>query len=197
MLCRCSANKVRNALKQEFPSYDVVEFRGTGPIVDQLKTFATASLIVAPHGAGLANMVASPLHTPVLEIGPLQCSSCYIHLSIKVTSCFFSRSVVGITPLPHAEGTWKSQESCKLVSCRHENKLPRSLRLQAFFVFRFFKRAVGNTALGEPTSTTLTTNAGLRGRYLPALSCKPVQTPTVAPAHLREAPSGQMGPPLR
>ena len=78
--------QVRDALKQEFPSHDVVEFVGTGPIPAQLKTFATASLIVAPHGAGLSNMVVSPLHTPVLEIGPLGCPSCYTHLAIKVTS---------------------------------------------------------------------------------------------------------------
>lgn len=78
--------KVRDALIQEFPSYDIVEFMGTGPILAQLKTFATASLILAPHGAGLSNMMVSPLHTPVLEIGPLECSSCYIHLAVKVTS---------------------------------------------------------------------------------------------------------------
>lgn len=77
---------MRDALKQEFFSYDVVEFWGTGPILAQLKTFATASLIVAPHGAGLSNMVVSPLHTPVLEIGPLGCSACYVHLAMKVTS---------------------------------------------------------------------------------------------------------------
>lgn len=81
----CFINKVRDALKQEFPNYDVEEFLGTGSILAQLQTFATASLIVAPHGAGLSNMVVSPLHTPVLEIGPLGCSACYVHLAMKVT----------------------------------------------------------------------------------------------------------------
>lgn len=61
-----------------------MEFLGQGPILEQLQHFATASLIVAPHGAGLANMVVSPLHTPVLEIGPPGCSICYLHLAIKV-----------------------------------------------------------------------------------------------------------------
>lgn len=78
------AQKVRDALKEEFPSYDVVEFFGTGPIISQLQLFATASLIVAPHGAGLSNMVVSPLHTPVLEIGPPDCTACYVHLAVKV-----------------------------------------------------------------------------------------------------------------
>lgn len=76
--------KVRDALKQEFPNFDVVEFSGTGPIISQLQLFATASLIVAPHGAGLSNMVVSPLHTPVLEIGAVTCPSCYMHLALKV-----------------------------------------------------------------------------------------------------------------
>lgn len=76
--------KVREALELTFPSYDVVEFLGEGPILEQLQQFATASLIVAPHGAGLANMMVSPLHTPVLEIGPPGCPMCYVHLAIKV-----------------------------------------------------------------------------------------------------------------
>lgn len=69
-----SPQKVRDALKQEFPSYDVVEFFGNDNILTQLQTFATASIIVAPHGVGLSNMVVAPLHTPVFEIAPLECS---------------------------------------------------------------------------------------------------------------------------
>lgn len=60
------------------------EFLGHGPISEQLKNFAQASLIVAPHGAGLSNVMVSPLHTPVLEIAPPSCSICYIHLAVKV-----------------------------------------------------------------------------------------------------------------
>ncbi|CAM9968681.1 unnamed protein product, partial [Pylaiella littoralis] len=77
-------DQVREALEQEFPSFDVVEFLGTGSIIPQLRLFATASLIVAPHGAGLSNMIVSPLHTPVLEIGSVDCPSCYMHLALKL-----------------------------------------------------------------------------------------------------------------
>lgn len=73
-------------MEQNLPSYDIVEFLGTGPVLSQLQTFATASLVVAPHGAGLANMIVSSLHTPVLEIGPPDCSTCFLHLALKVTS---------------------------------------------------------------------------------------------------------------
>ncbi|CAM9436075.1 unnamed protein product, partial [Hapterophycus canaliculatus] len=79
-----NSGNISKALTEEFPSYDVVEFLGTGPVASQLELFATASLIVAPHGAGLSNIMVSPLHTPVLEIGPPECSSCYIHLAVKV-----------------------------------------------------------------------------------------------------------------
>ena len=85
--------KIREALELNFPSYDVVEFLGQGPILQQLQEFATASLIVGPHGAGLTNMIVSPLHTPVLEIGPVQCPVCYLHLAIKVKySCAAARN---------------------------------------------------------------------------------------------------------
>ncbi|CBJ29242.1 conserved unknown protein [Ectocarpus siliculosus] len=79
-------DQVRDALKQDFPDHDIVEFWGNGPIIRQMRLFATASVIVAPHGAGLSNMVVSPLHTPVLEIGSPDCSACYLHLALKVIS---------------------------------------------------------------------------------------------------------------
>lgn len=64
----------------------MVEFFGDGSVESQLKMFATASAIVGPHGAGLSNMVVSPLRTPVLEIAATGCPYCYTHLAIKV--CF-------------------------------------------------------------------------------------------------------------
>lgn len=62
----------------------MVEFTGDGTVVSQLEAFATASVVVGPHGAGLSNIVVSSLHTPVLEIGPISCSTCFLHLAIKV-----------------------------------------------------------------------------------------------------------------
>lgn len=45
-------------------------------------------MIVGPHGAGLSNMVVSPLHTMILEIGPIDCPACYVTLAIKVGGGF-------------------------------------------------------------------------------------------------------------
>ncbi|CAM9799475.1 unnamed protein product [Ectocarpus sp. 6 AP-2014] len=77
-------DKVKEALEMNFPSFDVVEFFGTDPVRDQLMTFANASMVIAPHGAGLANMIVAPLHTPVLEIAPLSCPSCFLRLALKL-----------------------------------------------------------------------------------------------------------------
>lgn len=83
-VCVCVPPQVRKALQDAFPEFDVVEFLGDGSIFSQLDTFSTASMIVGPHGAGLSNIVVSPLHTPVLEIGPIQCPTCYLNLAVKV-----------------------------------------------------------------------------------------------------------------
>ncbi|CAN0080944.1 unnamed protein product [Pylaiella littoralis] len=96
-------SQVRNALEQEFPSYDVVEFSGTGNIRTQLQTFATASIIVSPHGAGLSNIIVSPLHTPVLEIGPVECPPCYIHLALKLQH-IYARHPASSERIPCARG---------------------------------------------------------------------------------------------
>ncbi|CAN0093455.1 unnamed protein product, partial [Ectocarpus fasciculatus] len=74
-------DEVKEALKINFPSFDVVEFFGRGSVRDQLKTFATAAMIIAPHGAGLASIIVAPLHTPVLEIGALACPPCFLRLA--------------------------------------------------------------------------------------------------------------------
>lgn len=79
-----AATQVKNALESNFPDHDVVPFLGAGSMRGQLELFSKASMIVGPHGAGLSNMIVAPLHTPVLEIGPISCPFCYLHLSLKV-----------------------------------------------------------------------------------------------------------------
>lgn len=75
---------MKEALQNNFPDYDVVEFFGTGSVRSQFATFATASLVVAPHGAGLSNTIVAPLHTAVLEIAPISCPPCFLRLTLKV-----------------------------------------------------------------------------------------------------------------
>lgn len=75
---------MREALVDNFPDYDVVEFFGTGSVRSQFEAFTSASLIVAPHGAGLSNTIVAPLHTAVLEIAPIHCPPCFLRLTLKV-----------------------------------------------------------------------------------------------------------------
>eukprot|EP00903_Cladosiphon_okamuranus_P015446 g14266.t1 len=77
-------DEVREALEDNFPDYDVVEFFGTGSVQTQFEAFTSASLIVAPHGAGLSNTIVAPLHTAVLEIAPIQCPPCFLRLTLKL-----------------------------------------------------------------------------------------------------------------
>lgn len=52
------------------------------PVRDQLNMFANAVLVVAPHGAGLVNLIASPAGTTVLEfIDTGSVNVCYTRLS--------------------------------------------------------------------------------------------------------------------
>ncbi|CAM9656197.1 unnamed protein product [Ectocarpus sp. 13 AM-2016] len=76
--------EVEEALKINFPSFSVVEVFGKGSAQDQLETFSNAAMIIAPHGAGLANMIVAPLHTPVLEIAPISCPPCFLRLALKL-----------------------------------------------------------------------------------------------------------------
>lgn len=98
-------DQVREALQAHFPAHDIVEFFGKEPVREQLQLFAQATMIVAPHGAGLSNMVVSPLHTPVLEIGPPRCPSCYLQLALKLQH-IFARHLSGVSQLASCEGVF-------------------------------------------------------------------------------------------
>lgn len=76
--------QVKLALQSSFPDYDVLEFTGSDSLRQQLEMFATAAMVVAPHGAGLSNILVAPLHTPVLEIAPISCPPCFLRLALKV-----------------------------------------------------------------------------------------------------------------
>lgn len=83
----CVVPQVKAALVEAFPSYDVIEFFGNTTSFEQLDLFARVSMVVAPHGAGLVNMMVSPLLTPILEIGPAACPICYVAQAIKASTC--------------------------------------------------------------------------------------------------------------
>ncbi len=74
-----------NAVKRAFPqfSHDIILFTGKEPIIDQIKIFRKAKIILAPHGAGLANMIYAESETPVIEFFPVGRGEnfCFWHLA--------------------------------------------------------------------------------------------------------------------
>ncbi len=54
----------------------------TMPLMEQIANFASACLIVAPHGAGLSNLVFAPRHAALLELfAPAYVNECYRHIA--------------------------------------------------------------------------------------------------------------------
>jgi hypothetical protein len=69
------------AMKQARPDLEWIEFDAMS-FVNTVKLFSRAAVIVAPHGAGLANMVWAGNGTRVIEIGSHMVPNiCYWHLS--------------------------------------------------------------------------------------------------------------------
>jgi Glycosyltransferase 61 len=56
------------------------------PGIPQWQVFARAKLVVAPHGAGLANLLACPLHIDVVEMlgEGIDRELCYLHLALAL-----------------------------------------------------------------------------------------------------------------
>ena len=72
---------VLDMLKRIFPSIDWIVF-DVLPFSDTVELFSSASIIVAPHGAGLTNMLFSDSGINIIEFMPLQNPNpCYWHLS--------------------------------------------------------------------------------------------------------------------
>ena len=52
------------------------------PFPHAVRLFQRAKLIIAPHGAGLSNMILAPRGTPIIEISPAEMfNACFWHLS--------------------------------------------------------------------------------------------------------------------
>lgn len=57
------------ALEQEFPTHQVRVFDASGPLSTHIDQFRKARVVIAPHGAGLANVVFCSPGTTVIELG--------------------------------------------------------------------------------------------------------------------------------
>lgn len=68
--------------------FPVTVHEGSEPILDQLQMFSDAFLVIAPHGAGLSNVLAMQEKTSVIEILPAHMNACYALLAFNLGLCY-------------------------------------------------------------------------------------------------------------
>jgi hypothetical protein len=76
-------------LKKKRPDLEWLVF-DSQPFLETVALFSRAQIVVAPHGAGLTNMLFSPPDTRVIEIMPTKNPNlCYYHLAalLKFEHC--------------------------------------------------------------------------------------------------------------
>ena len=100
------------ALAQAFPGHRVRVFTAEGHVREHAQLFYNAAAVIAPHGAGLRNIIFSRPGTAVLEIG-YSCSAVADHpselqapkLSALLGGCWFETSYHSMaTALGHRYG---------------------------------------------------------------------------------------------
>ena len=84
--------------------WDVVVHLGEGTFVEQLTVFASASVAVGPHGAGLANIMVMQPGTKVYEFIPVQggLNVCYTVLAVTLGLQYFTN----YEPASNSESSW-------------------------------------------------------------------------------------------
>lgn len=68
--------------------FPVIVHEGSESILDQLQIFSDAYLVIAPHGAGLSNIVAMQAGGSVIEILPNHMNACYGLLAFNLGLCY-------------------------------------------------------------------------------------------------------------
>lgn len=76
-----NSDEVFNFIKKRFKTIEWVIFNEQN-LDDTINIFSRAKIIIGPHGAGLTNMIFSPINISIIEIMPIQESNmCYWHQS--------------------------------------------------------------------------------------------------------------------
>ena len=76
-----NSDDVLNVIKKKFNSFEWIVFNDQ-PLEEMISIFSRAKIIIAPHGAGLTNMIFAPKNIPIVEIIPIDDPNmCYWHQS--------------------------------------------------------------------------------------------------------------------
>lgn len=82
---------------------EVIVHTGKETALDQLSMFRSARIVVAPHGAGLVNIIVCREGTTVLELMVQKVNICYMSMAFKLGLYYIMMSVLKATQ--HAEMT--------------------------------------------------------------------------------------------
>lgn len=83
-------NDLIKALEKEFnpKNYEIIDFKPSKMkkcgIMYDLGIFKNSDVVIAPHGAGLSNMIACKPNTIVIEIQTKEFNFCYLSLALKL-----------------------------------------------------------------------------------------------------------------
>ena len=88
-------NQLLNALQDKFVDFHITTHLGNEPVIEQLQMFYNSDVIVAPHGAGLSNIVACRPQTIVVEFMPAypHVNICYMSMAFKLGLYYVSIAV--------------------------------------------------------------------------------------------------------
>lgn len=76
---------LERAILDRYGASRVTIFNGTQTLVESMRIFSTATLMVGPHGAGFSNMIFAPAGAVVLEVMPDRYQQwCFRHLAERI-----------------------------------------------------------------------------------------------------------------
>ena len=79
-----NTDELITAIKNTQEFIQLKEHSGDLPLVEQLAMFASASVVIGPHGAGLSNMVAMKPDGVVVELQVVPANHCYLFLAFNL-----------------------------------------------------------------------------------------------------------------
>ena len=92
-------NDILNTCIRLWKNGDVIEHTGMESFLDQITLFHSASVVLGPHGAGLANAIAMRENTLLFEVMPdsgnNRLNMCYAALAFSLNIQYFALRAVG------------------------------------------------------------------------------------------------------
>jgi capsular polysaccharide biosynthesis protein len=92
------------SLAAAFPDHDILTANASQPLFDNMALFAAAAAVVGAHGGALANIVACPPFTPIVEIGFQSEASWHYEHVASALQLRYVRALAAADPLHRSVG---------------------------------------------------------------------------------------------